>query len=80
MAMKTTLNIDDALFRAAKKAALERGVTFTSLIEGALRAALAPRGKRSKEPFRWIVVSDRDVPAVDVADRRALYDFLESAP
>ena len=75
--MKTTLNIDEALVRSAKKTAAERGITLTSLIEAALRAHLEPRKPRTAQRFRWVVVDDRDLPAVDVADRRALYDFME---
>ena len=76
--MKTTLNIDDALARAAKKAAAERGITLTSLIEAALRAHLQPRSSQTTHQFRWIVVDDRELPAVDIADRRALYDYMET--
>lgn len=38
--MKTTVEISDALFEAAKERANERGVTFRALIEEGLRAVL----------------------------------------
>ncbi len=74
--MRTTLDLDDALLVAAKKRAAERRVTLTQVIEDALRAALetaaAPR-----RPLRWATVRGEWPPAVDVADRRALYETLE---
>ncbi len=38
--MKTTINIDDDLLRAAKAGAAARGMTLTSLVEEALHLAL----------------------------------------
>lgn len=71
------MNIDDRLLRQAKKVAAERGITLTALVQEAIRAVLtAPaRGKRFR--LRVPVVKGRRGPAVDVADREALYDFME---
>jgi hypothetical protein len=80
MVMKTTLNLDDHLLRAAKKAAAERGVTLTSIVEDALRAALIESPARTTARFRMPVVKGRRVPAVDVADRDALYRRMEETP
>ena len=76
--MRTTLNLDDALIRAAKRQALERGVTLTKVIEDALRAELTP-APSAHEPFRLDlpVGHGRRPPAVDIADREALYDAME---
>ena len=38
--MKTTVEIDDDLLKAAKKAAIDEGVTFRELLEDALRHRL----------------------------------------
>ena len=75
--MKTTLDIDDALMRLARKAALDRGVTLTQVIEEAIAAAvLRPSGG---PPFRleWQPVKGVRPPAIDIADRVALYDKME---
>jgi hypothetical protein len=77
MAMKTTLNIDDELLRAAKKMAADRGITLTRFVENALREAL--RRRRDGKPFRFRWITERGVapPAVDISDRKALYDAME---
>ncbi|MBS1869206.1 MAG: type II toxin-antitoxin system VapB family antitoxin [Actinobacteria bacterium] len=44
--MRTTLNLDDDLLRAAKRLAAERGTTLTALMEDALRIVV----RRTSEP------------------------------
>lgn len=77
MAMKTTLNIDDGLLRLAKRRAADRGTTLTSVVEEALRSLLTRRPPAKAERFKWVVVKDTSLPAVDIANRRDLEDFLE---
>jgi plasmid stability protein len=76
VAMKTTLNLDDQLLRAAKQRAAAEGTTLTWVVEEALRAALTARGVKERDEVRWIVV-DGGPPRVDVADRDALYEAME---
>lgn len=45
MLMKTTIELNDELFRAAKRAAAEDGITLRELIESGLRTEL--EGRRS---------------------------------
>ena len=79
--VKTTLNLDDRLFREAKKMAAERGVTLTQVIEEALRAALAqPPDRGAPLRLRWPTRQGRRPPDVDIADRDALYDRMEARP
>jgi hypothetical protein len=75
--MKTTLNLNDELLREAKKRAAERGTTLTSVVEEALRDALAEPPPDGKYTFRFVVVDGGGPPLVDVADRDALYDLME---
>jgi hypothetical protein len=76
--VKTTVNLDDALLRLAKRRAAEIGVPLRAFIEDALRARLAPRAdRREKLEFDLPVVRGTAPPAVDVADRDALYDLME---
>lgn len=74
--MRTTLNLDDGLVREARKRAVREGRTLTSVIEEALRLLLA-RPRRPAYRFTWTTRRGTDVPAVDVADRDALYDRME---
>lgn len=74
--MKTTLNLDDALLREAKKRAAEEGTTLTHVVEEALRAALEEEPPTEPYVFRFPVVAGGPL-LVDVADRDALYDLLD---
>jgi hypothetical protein len=75
--MRTTLNLDDDLVRAAKQEAATRGVTLTRVIEEALRAELTPRPARGEFRLDFPVVRGRRPPQVDISDRDALYDAME---
>jgi len=77
--VRTTLNIDDQLYRALKLRAAETGRTVTQLVDEAIRLALAREqdtdgGAYSFEPA---VVKGRVTPFVDVSDRQRLYDIME---
>lgn len=50
--MKTTVDIADSLFRQAKAAVEDGGVTMRQLIEDGLRGVLAKRRSALKKPFR----------------------------
>ncbi len=78
LALKTTLNLDDRLLRNAKKTAAERGVTLTSIIEDGLRSALARPTPRKRFKLRLKTVAGKRLPRVDISDREALYDLMES--
>jgi Arc/MetJ family transcription regulator len=76
--MKTTVEIDDRLLQRAKRYAAAQGTTLRAVIEEALRARLAPRPE-GKAQYRFSPPTVRGArpPAVDVADRNALYDLLD---
>jgi len=76
--MRTTLNLDDNLIRAAKRRAAETGQTLSATIEAALREILE-REKRPKSSYRlrWVTVKGGAHPGVDLADRDALIDRME---
>ena len=77
--MRTTVRLDDGLFREAKKAAAEAGESLTRLIESALREKLARhrsggRRRRVRLPtFRGNGVC----PGVDLDNSAALLDRME---
>ncbi len=50
--MKTTVEIDDALFSQAKALAAKENLSIRSLIEEGLRSAIAARNAATVKPFR----------------------------
>ena len=76
--MKTTLQLDDELLRLAKQRAAAEGVALRAFVEDALRARLLPKmEKRQVFRLELPVVDGNAQPAVDIADRNALYDLME---
>ncbi len=73
--MKTTLNISDVTMRALKREAARRGQTMSSLVEAALRDMVSPKPQES--PLPKLPSFHLGKARVNVADRDALYDFLE---
>lgn len=76
--MRTTLDIDDGLLRQARRKAAQEGRTLTAVIEEALHGLLR-RPARPGRAFRlrWVTRRGTRRPAVDVADREALYERLD---
>ena len=76
--MKTTLNFDDRLIRAAKKHAVDAGETLTRVIEQALGEYLetAPRPSR---PYRakLVVKHGRPRSGVDLDSRDQLHERMD---
>lgn len=75
--MRTTLDLDGALMREARKRAAAEGRTLTSLIEDAVRHFLVRNRTRKPYRLRWVTKRGTAPPSVDVADRKALYDLME---
>jgi hypothetical protein len=77
--MRTTIHIDDHLFRDVKKVAAETGSTFTALVESALRQALAARNASSSTPAIELPTLDLGGtrPGVDLDNSAALLDLME---
>ena len=76
--MKTTLMLDDALYRRAKVLASERGATVSSIVEEALRLMLAaddPAAGPSGDMPSW----NMGRPRVDLSDARAVRATLDDA-
>lgn len=77
--MRTTLELNDALVRQAKKAAAARGTTLTALIEESLRARLNERPVRPRRRRLPTFKGTGLRPGVDLADTSALLDLLDDA-
>jgi hypothetical protein len=77
--MRTTLDLDDALYQETKKAALDTGRPVTAVIEDALREALARRRKSGQRtPLNLPVLKERRLaPGVDLDDSAGLVEIME---
>jgi hypothetical protein len=76
--MKTTVDLPDALFVAAKKRAADERRPLRDLVAAGLRAQLqSPARRRSKaRTIAWVTVKGGLPAGVDVADRDAMHDSL----
>jgi hypothetical protein len=74
--VRTTITIDDQLFEAAKQRAVEKGATFSALIQDAVRAALA-KGSAGKRKHRFQLITfrgDGAQPGMDLDRTSALLE------
>lgn len=77
--MKTTLNLDDQVLRHAKERAARDGITLTRFIENAMRAKLMATPRKGPAfKLKITTVKGRRPPNVDISDREALYEVLDS--
>jgi hypothetical protein len=77
--MKTTVELADELFVAAKKEAAERRTTLRQLIETGLRRELAGPERRSadaRKPIRWVSAKGGLPAGLDLADRARMSEWL----
>lgn len=80
MATKTTIEIADELFVAAKRHAASERTTLRTLVERGLRSEL--RGKAARKPtakrkIKWVTVDGGLPEGIDVADRAAMIEGLQ---
>ena len=76
--MKTTLELPDELFVAAKKRAAEERRPLRDLVERGIRAQLQrpTPAARERRGIRWVTVKGGLPPGLDVSDRAAMHDKL----
>jgi Ribbon-helix-helix protein, copG family len=76
--MRTTITIDEDLYRRLKASAARRGRTVSELIEDAVRDALRPRRPSGSEPTPLPTFGGSGVlPGVDLSDLRSLVDVMD---
>jgi hypothetical protein len=75
--MRTTIVIDDELFRELKKRAAEENRTLSQVTQEALRRGLARRPVPRRAGRVRLRSFSMGKPAVDIADRNQLYDILD---
>ena len=80
MCVRTTIKLDDEVFRAYKQRAAARGTTFAQEVEDALRADLQSRRTTAEAEERFEVLvfdGDGSRALVDIDDNRALQKLLD---
>lgn len=79
--MKTTIELPDELFVAAKKRAAEERRPLRDLVANGLRAQIQNPSRRARTaaPIRWVTVKGGLPAGMDVADRDAMYAKLRVA-
>ena len=75
--MRTTVEINDELFRKAKKKAADEGVPFRAVVEAALQSYLEKKRGKSGYKLRWETEKGRLQPGVDLEDRDSLFDIMD---
>ena len=77
--MRTTIRLDDQIFKAAKRYAHDTGKSLTAVIEDALRLILSKRSPRQpRSPVKLKTVSGRGVRSgIDLDDSASLLTFME---
>lgn len=76
---RTTLTLDDRLFRDLKARAAREGVSLGRLVNDLLRQAQTVQ-VRPRRKVRWLTFrGDGLKPGVDLDDRDALYDRMDDA-
>ncbi len=75
--MKTIMDFDERLVRAAEARAAEEGETLTTLIERILTDYIGNEDRRGHS-LSLLTKRGRPVPGVNVDSRAALYDLMDA--
>ena len=77
LCMRTTIELDDPLFRQLKVEAARRGESLRKVVNDYLRQGLAAPRKLKKYVFRWKTEHGEILPGVRLDDRNSLYDLMD---
>jgi hypothetical protein len=76
--VRTTISIDDQVFRDAKRQAAEEGRTLGDLVTEALRARLALRQATNEKPWEPLTYGDGGpLPGIDITNNAAVRDAMD---
>ena len=78
LCMRTTIDMNDELFRWIKRRAADEGITMRELIERAVRMLLNNRKPEpEKYALQWRTERGKLQPGVRLDDRDALFDLMD---
>jgi hypothetical protein len=72
---RTTINLDEGVYRRVKQVARRKGMSLARTIEDLLRVALGSGTPSGATPP--LHRGNGPLPGVDIADRDRLYDLME---
>lgn len=75
--MRTTIELNNELLRAAKRRAVEEQRTLREIVEAALRTYLGRSTSHGGYRLQWRPERGRLQPGVRLEDRDALWDVME---
>jgi hypothetical protein len=76
--MRTTVTIDDQVFRDAKQQAVREGRTLGDLITEALRTRLALKAAGAQEEYRVVTYGHGGPrPGIDITNNAAVRDAMD---
>jgi hypothetical protein len=79
--MRTTISLDEALLKQARRVALDRGISLNELVVMALRVELNRTKPEQKKRIVLPTLKGRGLrPGVDLDDSSALEDIMNEAP
>jgi Arc/MetJ family transcription regulator len=78
--MRTTIEINDELFRQAKRRAADEHSAFREIVEAALRQYLGERSRGGRFKLHWRTENGTLLPGVRLGGRDALFDLMDGRP
>ncbi|MBW3662528.1 MAG: ribbon-helix-helix domain-containing protein [Actinobacteria bacterium] len=75
--MRTTIRIDDELYRSVKERAARTGRTVTAVIEDAIRLAFTVRRPSGDPEPTPVFGGSGTLPGVDLSDNAALRELMD---
>jgi Arc/MetJ family transcription regulator len=76
--MRTTIELNDEIFRQAKRRAADEHSALREIVEAALRQNLGKRSRGGGFKLKWRTESGRLLPGVRLDDRDSLFDLMDS--
>lgn len=78
LCMRTTIELNDSLFRQLKQEAARRGMTLREVVNERLRGAAALSQQRNEYHFSWKPFRGGHLqPGVRLNDRDSLFDLMD---
>ncbi len=77
LCMRTTIDLNDELLRAAKRRAADEGVPLRRIVEHALRRHLEGAASSKNYQLSWHPERGRLQPGVQLNDRDALFQVMD---